>query len=53
MSFRSRSQSDVATITELGMPPRDPVLISGDNNGSISMAKNPEFHKWTKHMDIR
>lgn len=38
---------------ELGYPQTDPILILGDNNGSIAMAKNPEFHKRSKHVDIR
>ncbi|KAF1314267.1 Retrovirus-related gag-pol polyprotein, partial [Globisporangium splendens] len=31
----------------------DPVKILEDNQGSIALAKNPEFHKRTKHIDIR
>jgi LDH2 family malate/lactate/ureidoglycolate dehydrogenase len=31
----------------------DPLLILADNDGSIAMAKNPESHKRTKHVDIR
>ncbi|KAF1325884.1 hypothetical protein FI667_g8977, partial [Globisporangium splendens] len=27
--------------------------VSGYNQGSIALAKNPEFHKRTKHIDIR
>jgi hypothetical protein len=38
---------------ELGYPQPDPILILGDNNGSIAMAKNPEFHKRSKHVNIR
>ena len=29
------------------------VKIYKDNQGSIALAKNPEFHKRTKHIDIR
>uniref|UniRef100_A0AAV1V977 Copia protein n=1 Tax=Peronospora matthiolae TaxID=2874970 RepID=A0AAV1V977_9STRA len=29
------------------------VNIFEDNQGSIALAKNPEFHKRTKHIDIR
>ncbi|KAG4036076.1 hypothetical protein PC123_g28356 [Phytophthora cactorum] len=29
------------------------VKIYEDNQGSIALAKNPEFHKRTKHIDIR
>jgi len=38
---------------ELGYHQTDPILILGDNNGSIAMAKNLEYHKRTKHIDIR
>lgn len=31
----------------------DAVKIYEDNQGSIALAKNPEFHKRTKHIDIR
>jgi len=30
-----------------------PTLIRGDNEGSIAMAKNPQFHKRSKHIAIR
>ena len=30
-----------------------PTLIRGDNDRSIVMAKNPQFHKRSKHIDIR
>ena len=29
-----------------------PTLLHGDNEGSITMAKNPVFHKRAKHIDI-
>ena len=38
---------------ELGFVQKDLILLFGDNDGSIAMAKNPEFHKQTKHVDIR
>jgi reverse transcriptase-like protein len=38
---------------ELGFPQSAPTLIKGDNDGSIAMAKNPQFHKRPKHIDIR
>jgi len=37
---------------ELGFIQKDPVLVLGDNDGSIAMAKNPQFHKWSKHIAI-
>ena len=38
---------------ELGFIQKDPTLIKGDSNGSIVIAKNPQFHKHTKHIVIR
>jgi hypothetical protein len=29
-----------------------PMLIQGNNEGSIAMAKNPQFHKQSKHIEI-
>ena len=35
--------------------PKDhlPITLRGDNEGSIALAKNPEFHKRSKHIDNR
>jgi hypothetical protein len=30
-----------------------PVSLFGDNQGSIALTKNPEYHRRTKHIDIR
>ena len=38
---------------ELGYIQKGPTLLLGDNNGSIAMARNPQFHKRSKHVDIR
>jgi hypothetical protein len=38
---------------ELGYPQIKPTLIRGDNNGSIAMARNPQFHQRSKHIAIR
>ena len=38
---------------ELGIIQSCPILLLGDNNGSNSMTKNPQFHKRTKHIDLR
>ncbi len=38
---------------ELGYPQEYPILIKGDNDGSISMAKNHQFHNQSKHIAIR
>lgn len=41
-------------VSELGEHASDePVLIYEDNQDSIALAKNSEFHKRTKHIDIR
>ena len=37
---------------ELGWIQQGPTLILGDNDGSIAMAKNPQFHKHSKHVDV-
>ena len=39
--------------SELGILQTDILtLMHGDNEGSVAMAKNPVFHKRTKHIDI-
>jgi hypothetical protein len=38
---------------ELGFPQLFPTLIRGDNDGSIAIAKNPQFHQRLKHITIR
>ena len=40
-------------LQELGVTESGPTLIYEDNQGAISMAKNPIFHKRTKHEQIR
>jgi hypothetical protein len=35
---------------ELGFPQEKPCVLRGDNNGSIAMARNPQFHKKAKHI---
>ena len=42
-----------ALYDELGFEQTEPTLILGDNNGSIAMTKNPQFHKRGKHIEIR
>jgi len=37
---------------ELGIKQESPTMIKGDNNGSISMARNPQFHNCTKHIAV-
>ena len=31
----------------------DALKVFEDNQGAIALSKNPEFHKRTKHIDIR
>jgi hypothetical protein len=38
---------------ELGFTQKSPTTIKGDNNGSISMARNPQFHNHAKHIAVR
>ena len=44
-------KSFACELGELGKD--DSILVFEDNQGSIALAKNPEFHKRTKHIDIR
>ena len=39
--------------SELGNPPEGPTTIFEDNQSTIAMAKNPQFHGRAKHIDIR
>jgi hypothetical protein len=39
---------------ELGLlNQRMPTMIHGDNKGSLAMARNPQYHKGSKHIDLR
>jgi hypothetical protein len=38
---------------ELGCTQKSPNLLKGDNDGSIAMARNPQFHKRSKHIATR
>ena len=40
-------------LAELGYRKDTPVLLRGDNQGSIALAENPEFHRRTKHIEIK
>ena len=40
-------------LTELGHPPSTAITVHSDNQGAIALAKNPEHHKRTKHIDIQ
>ena len=30
-----------------------PMTLQGDNKGSIAMAKKPQFHQCSKHIDLK
>ena len=38
---------------ELGQKQKSSTLIKGNNDGSIAMARNLQFHKQSKHIDIQ
>jgi hypothetical protein len=40
-------------LNEMGLSQNTPVVIKGDNDGSVAMAKNPQFHKRSKHIAIK
>ena len=40
-------------LSELGNPPHGPTTILEDNQSSIAMARNPQFHGRAKHIDIK
>ena len=40
-------------ISELKNPPECPTVILEDNQSAIAMAKNPQFHGRSKHIDIK
>jgi hypothetical protein len=42
-----------ALLEELGLHQEQPTLLLQDNQSAIAIAKNPEFHARTKHIDIR
>jgi hypothetical protein len=37
---------------ELGFPQEAAVIIKGDNDGSVILTHNPQFHQWLKHIQI-
>jgi len=38
---------------ELGFAQTLPTMIFGDNEGSIAISKNPQFHKRAKHIETQ
>ena len=39
-------------LFELGLDTSSPIILHVDNQSAIAIAKNPEFHNHTKHIDI-
>jgi hypothetical protein len=39
-------------LEQLGATQDQPTTIYGDNQGALALAKNPEFHARTKHIDV-
>jgi hypothetical protein len=37
---------------ELGFPQKYPTIIKGDNEGSVTLTQNPQFHQRSKHIAI-
>ena len=40
-------------LSELDQTQSDPTSLNTDNQASISLARNPVFHKATKHIEVR
>jgi hypothetical protein len=40
-------------LSELGIDTSSPTVLHVDNQSAIAIAKNPEFHDRTKHIDVR
>jgi hypothetical protein len=40
-------------LTELGLNVSGETVVLSDSKGAIDLAKNPEFHPRSKHIDIR
>ena len=38
---------------ELGFPIEGPTTVYGDNQSALAIANNPQYHKRTKHFDIK
>ena len=37
----------------IGHKLQSPITLYSDNNGSIALSKNPEFHAYTKYINIK
>jgi len=49
-----RFMSEIQSISKQKLPQTiPPITIFADNQGSMALAKNPEFHSRTKHIHIQ
>jgi hypothetical protein len=39
-------------LAEVGFPDYDHTILHMDSQSAIAIAKNPQFHDWTKHIDV-
>ena len=39
-------------FSEVGLPNDDPTVLLMDNQSAIAIAKNPQFHDQTKHIEV-
>ena len=56
MALSSAAQEAVwmrELVSDLGNPPNNSTVIFEDNQSAISMAKNPQYHGRTKHINIK
>lgn len=54
ISEASRKASWLRNLySELGFTQTSPTIIKGDNEGSIILTKNSQFHQRTKHIELR
>jgi hypothetical protein len=42
-----------AILAQVGVSTDSPMLILTDNQGAIALAKNPNHHQRSKHIDVR
>ena len=40
-------------LAELGIPDHNQTTLHMDNQSTMAIAKNPQFHDWTKHIEVQ
>lgn len=40
-------------LMDLNIAVTDPIVIMGDNQGTLALARNPVYHSRTKHIDVQ